>query len=1032
MRGILKAWTIASALVLLPSLAAAQGALTRGTLTGTVRDAAGAVLPGVTVQASSPALIEKVRTAVTDEAGIYRIVNLDPGVYTLTFTLDGFNQVKQENVELIGSATLTIPIEMRVGNINEVITVTAESPTVDVQSTARQAVIEGDVISELPGTRSTGSLITMIPGLETFGAALNPSPQLVFFFARGGPVGEGRFNISGMPVSNAFAGGGGSSLIYDTVNVEEIAFTISGGMGENDIGGPVLNIVPRSGGNTFAGQAFINNAGEWSKGDNLNDELTAPPPGPNLSTPPGVVKAYDFNISYGGPIVRDRLWFFGSYRKLNTETASPGLVGNANAFDLSRWDWVRDDSLNGRLSAGRSMYIGRVTAQVASKHRVSVNYEYQKRCDGSPLRAETDGCHTRGANWVAVAAGGITSPEASNNYLDVPYTVLQGRWTNPLTNKLLLEAGATYFSYEHAGGFLSLPPDGIFDIGVTELSTAINPATGGQYAPRSNYVYRAISEYREDTASPNNWNASLSYVTGSHNMKVGYQGAYQAASTIRRANPTLLSYNFNQGVATAFTVRIPDWGSADRTWTQSFFVQDTWTRGRLTLQGALRYDRAWSYSPEGLSGTNTAAPELGLDPITFPRTPSVDAFNDITPRFGAAYDLFGTGKTAIKFSGGRYVGAATNGGPYTRNNPANRIVSSVNRGWTDLDNDRVVDCDLSILTANQECAALTGNNLNFGGISGNITQVNQDTLSGWGARDYDWQWSIGVQQEVIPRVSVDVAYSRRSFHSFIVTDNQVRDPSQYDPWTINAPVDPRLPDGGGYPITLYTVTQAASQVPAQNYITWETDFGPARSNYWQGVDFTATARLRQGLTLQIGTNTGREIEDTCATAVRIDSPDPRNCRQSPPFQTTVRGLATYTIPKVDVLVSAAIRSQPPLERTATWPVPNSVVQQILGRVPPGGTPGGNTNVALFDNDHRLYAGERRTQLDMRFAKILRFGRTRTDIGVDLENLFNTNYATTYENTYQYSVGNAGMGGTWNNPTAVYTPRFVRLNFTVNF
>ena len=249
---------------------------------------------------------------------------------------------------------------------------------------------------------------------------------------------------------------------------------------------------------------------------------------------------------------------------------------------------------------------------------------------------------------------------------------------------------------------------------MTELSTAINPATGAQYAPRANYVYRALSEYRDDTASPNNWNASLSYVTGSHSMKVGYQGAYQAASTIRHANPTLLSYNFNQGVPTAFTVRIPEWGTADRTWTQSFFAQDTWTRGRLTLQGALRYDRAWSYSPAGLSGTTEAAPQLGLNAITFPRTPSVDSFNDITPRFGVAYDVFGTGKTALKFSGGRYLGAATNGLAYTRNNPAVRTVSSVPRGWTD-DGDRVVECNLAILTANGECAALTGNNLNFGG-----------------------------------------------------------------------------------------------------------------------------------------------------------------------------------------------------------------------------------------------------------------------------------------------------------------------------
>jgi hypothetical protein len=283
-------------------------------------------------------------------------------------------------------------------------------------------------------------------------------------------------------------------------------------------------------------------------------------------------------------------------------------------------------------------------------------------------------------------------------------------------------------------------------------------------------------------------------------------------------------------------------------------------------------------------------------------------------------------------------------------------------------------------------------------------------------------------------VSVDIAYSRRSFYSFTVTDNQNRNPSQYDSWTINAPSDPRLPGGGGYPITLYTATQAAANVAAQNYITWETDFGDERSSYWQGVDFTVNARMRRGLTLQFGTNTGRKIDDTCATVVKIDSPDPRDCRLTPPYQTTVRGLASYTIPRVDVLVSASIRSQPPLALTATWPVPNSLVSQpqYLGRVPPGGTAGGNTSVALLDNEHRVYADNRRTQLDMRVAKIFRFGKTRVDVGVDGENLLNTSYATTYEGTYQYSVGNTTTGGTWNNPTAIYTPRFARLNFTVSF
>jgi hypothetical protein len=161
-----------------------------------------------------------------------------------------------------------------------------------------------------------------------------------------------------------------------------------------------------------------------------------------------------------------------------------------------------------------------------------------------------------------------------------------------------------------------------------------------------------------------------------------------------------------------------------------------------------------------------------------------------------------------------------------------------------------------------------------------------------------------------------------------------------------------------------------------------------------------------------------------------------------PWQTTLRGLATYTIPTIDVLLSATLRSQPGSQLTANWTVPNTVVRTLLGRLPPGGAPNGTTTVALVDpsnpnansarSDHRLYADNRRTQIDMRVAKIIRLGRARADVGFDLGNLLNTNYATAYENTYEYSDGNELQGGTWNNPTRVYTPRFVRVNLSVTF
>jgi hypothetical protein len=1030
-----------SAILLIPTLAFAQA-----TITGTVRDTSGGVLPGVTVEATSPALAGTARTVVSDNAGIYRIIDLPPGAYSVTATLAGFKTVKQDNIQVGGTATVTIPVQLSVGGLEETITVTSESPVVDLQSVRREVVLDQEVIQSVPGARTVGNLLNATPGLTVDGNGINPTPTMTFFSARGGQTNEGRMTVNGLTVAAAFNGGGVSSYILDTVNTDEVSVTVSGGMGESDTGGPVMNLVPRAGGNRFAGQAFYNNAGDWSRGDNISDELRAQ----GISETPGIIKAYDTSASYGGPIKRDRLWFYGSIRQLNTETAVEGIVANANAGNLARWDWVRDASLPARQTQGRKMFIGRATAQATQKHRINFSHEYQTRCEGAPLGASAvDGsCRKRGSDWIA-SAGLTTSPEAATAYIDFPYWLTQALWTAPVTSKLLLEAGYSRLSYDHAGGPGQLPPDGIFHIGVTEQSATANPAVGyNNPVPRTNYVYRALSQYADNWSNPNHWRASASYVTGSHSMKVGYQGSLLINETTRVRNPTLLAYRFNQGVPNQVSVAIPNWQTADTTRVAALFIQDTWTRNRLTLQGALRYDRASSWSPAGKNGApDTSA--LNPNPIQFDKLMSVDAYNDITPRFGVAYDVFGNGKTALKFNMGHYLDAATNDSAYTRNNPANRIVSTYDRGWTDSDTDKVVDCNLLVLTANGECSGLTGNGLNFGNSSNALTQVNPATLTGWGVRENDWQWGLTVQQEVMPRVSVEVGYARRWFKGVTVTDNLNRTPNNYDSYVVTAPSDPRLPDGGGYPIRLYVPNVATQGLAAQNYITFESDFHPEgeeRTNYWHGVDFTLNARTRWGLTFSGGTSTGRSVVDDCAITVNIDSPDTRNCRDVDPFQTTLRGLASYTIPKIDVLVSGTVRSQPEVERAANLNLPNSptspacapnpaacvTLQGLLGRLPTGSTATGTTTIALVDNDHRLYSGERRTQVDMRFAKILRFGSTRADIGVDLANLLNTNYATTWENTYQYSVGNTGTGGSWNNPTAIFAPRFVRLNFTVSF
>ena len=1055
MRTVLKCSTLLLVL-LLPASAFAQASLT-----GTVRDASGGVLPGVTVEAASPALIEKVRSATTDDTGQYRIIDLRPGTYSLTFTLPGFSTVKRDAIELTGTQTLTIPVEMRVGGLEETITVTGESPVVDVQTARRELVMQDEVIQTLPVARAAGALLNATPGLSVDNNGPALSPTMTFFNANSSTInatsvaGEGRMTVNGFTVAAARSGGV-SSYVYDTPNAEEVAIVVGGGLGESDIGGPVMNLMPRSGGNVFSGSAFLNLAGEWSGGNNLDDEIKAL--NPNLTQTPGIVNAFDTSVSFGGPIKRDRLWFYGSYRALSTQTAMEGINANANTGDASRWDWA-GSPIAARLVQDRQMIIGRFTGQFG-KHRVRFNSEYQHRCEGTPLKVDTSGCHNRGDDWIGLGnnVAPFQSPEATSTaargYFDVPFYLNQASWTMTATNQLLLEAGYTPFRYNPIFGHPA--PDGITNlIPVTEQSNAINPATGLPYAPVANYTYRGVQQWGWAVGKTDGWQATASYVTGAHNVKVGYQGNRldQLDQTI--ANETGLSYRFNQGVPNAVSYWLPDMGRRTITSLHGFFIQDTWTSGRLTLQGALRYDRASSYAPVEGNGT-TITNFLAPTPITIPRTPGVDAYNDITPRVGVAYDVFGNGKTAVKVNWGHYLAYAANDSPYTSTNPGFTVIRDVqNRNWSDLDRDLVVDCDLTNPLLNGECAAATGPAVNFGRL-GAATEVDPGVLSGWGVRPGDHQYTITIQQELVPRVSADFTYTHRSFHGFFVTDDLNRRgdvTSYYETYTLTAPLDSRLADGGGYPVTVYVPTAAANAVAPRLYLTRESDFGPERDSVWDGVGFTLNARMRNSLTTQIGAGIGRGLVDTCATATKFNNvqtglvqvtngPDPRGCRNVEPWQTTVRGLASYTVPKIDVLISGIVRSQPEVQlsnanvltgaQSAQWQVPNSVIAAALGHLPPGATPTGNTTIQLADNQHRVYSNQRRTQIDMRFAKVVRFGRTRTDIGVDLNNLLNTNYATGFNTTYIYNTDNAPRPSGWGTPTSIYNPRFVRLNFTVSY
>jgi hypothetical protein len=1026
MRTLKVAGVVLLAVLSLPSIALAQASIT-----GVVKDPSGAVLPGVTVEASSPALIEKVRSATTDGNGQYRIVDLRAGEYSVTFTLPGFTTVKREGVVLEGTFTATINADLRVGALTETITVTGESPIVDVQNVRRQMVLDNDIISAIPSSRSYNNLIQLMPNsVNQAGAPTDVQvvPGMVVFGGFGGRSNEGRVNVDGLSVGSAFNGAGVSSYIADVANAREIAMTISGGLGETEGGGPSLNILPKEGGNAVRGTFFAAGSTSGMIGSNYTQELRDR----GLTTPGETRKVWDFNLGLGGPVAKDRLWFYANIREEGSERTVPGMFANANAGDPTKWTYVADTSRPAVLAASYRITALRLTAQATPRNKFTVFYDQQIPCEGGADKGFSgDACRTSGDDEIFAgstapptpSASAIAAPETAG-YRDFGNRVTQAKWTSPMSNRLLLEAGFGMYRSRYGGG--QLP--GL----ATENLIRVVEACAGGCAANGNIpglTYRALN-WTSNVNWNNQWNAAASLVTGSHNIKIGYQGALLIDQRKNFGNTEYLQYRFNNGIPDQLTMNINRFGIAQTVRSNAFYAQEQWTLGRMTVLGAIRYDRASSYFPEQTVGPVRFFPTT----VTYPRTPGVEGYNDLWPRGGVAYDLFGTGKTSVKVNFGRYLEAAQNGGLFIALNPTGHLSTTTTRAWTDSNNNKVADCNL-LNSAAQNLSASGGDicganaNLNFG------TQVFDSTLdpgllSGWGVRSGDWQFGAAVQHEVIPRVAVEVGYQRRWLTNSLVTDNRARAAGDHTEFGVNIPVDPRLPGGGGGVLGgLYNVTPTAATLLTDNYQTLSSNIGDW-SQVADSVNLNVTARMRNGLMLQGGFGTGTNQNDYCDvrravpewTVILAQSPTNPWCDTSTGWRTRATALGTYTIPKVDVQIAGTLRSDPGGQLAANWTAPNTAT---VGLNRPFAGLGSQTIVVNLIEPGTLY-GERVTQVDMRFAKVLRFGRTRSTVGLDLYNLVNSAAILTYNQTFVATTN------TWLRPNSVLQPRIVKFSAQVDF
>jgi hypothetical protein len=1007
--------TILLGVLLLPAVVYAQGAIT-----GVVKDASGGVLPGVIVDAASPVLIERIRSVVTDDHGQYRIVDLRPGIYSITFSLVGFSTVVREGVELSGTFVASVNTELRVGALEETITVTGETPIVDVQSAKVQQTMSKETLSAIPSSRNAAGIQSLVPGMSntTDSGGITGVMSGAAGSIHGGRANDSRTYSDGNNTGWAGGNAGGGNT-PNVAGAQEVVLSTSGGLGEAETSGVILNVIPRDGGNTFSGQFTGSGANDKMQGSNYTQSLQDQ----GLKTPSNLLKVYDINPMGGGRLVEDKLWFYLTYRQTGGQRTVPGMWINKNAGNPNAWlvDFDKtkpafDDTLerNG---------IMRLTWQISPRNKVAGHWSEQYT-----------------SSSIKGGGTGTVTPEASTYTLFKPSHINSVSWSSPVSSRLLMEAG--WGSYQARYRNPGPRVDGTFNPRMIRVNTtdgeipnlnSRQPAGVG-----GGFNYHLIGGLA-------NLRASISYVTGAHNLKFGYQGGF--------GNPSQHYTYFNELILVRMT------GGAPNRLTQvvsnanstidivrnliptSFYGQDQWTTGRLTLQGGARYDHLLTSYPDsffGGAGYNASAPIL----IDYPsRSTQGVKWDDVSIRTGAAYDLFGNGKTAVKFNLGKYMEAFSATNTDLDLNPLIRNTISTTRTWTDSNKDFVVNCDLANKEKNGECAAM--DNKNFG--TANFTRSYDPAfVTGSGVRPYNWGLGLSLQQEVLPRVSVNVGYVRNWWGNWYAVDNRSTNLSDYTPFSIVAPVDSRLPGGGGRVVSgLYNLTLA--KVGAVDELAQSANNFAKMSENWQGVDVNVVARLRNGLTVQGGTSTGRRLQDACAvraiipeygagstglannsiggaTAGNAMSVVNPYCRIVEPYLTEVKGLATYLVPKLGVQVSGTWSSIPGADLAANYTVTNAIANagpQPLGR----NLSAGNVTVNLIAP--ATYYAPRRTNFDFRLAKVVRYGRTRTQVGVDIFNATNTDVVTTFNQAFV-------AGGAWLTPTAIQPARYLKVSAQIEF
>lgn len=788
LRGWIRVWSFALLCGLgSPSILSAQFGV--GSISGTATDESGAVLPGVSVSLSNPGVIGGDQVTISDANGTYQFTRLVPGTYTVKAELQGFRTVVQQAIEVNADRNSRVDVRLEVGEVAETVTVSGQAPLLDTQSALNQTVLARETLDTLPTGYDTWSIARLAPdihldkydvgGREMFGqsnASSHGSTEREYF-------------IDGMDLNQY-----GGTFYIDSFAFQEVNIQTANMTAERSTGGVVWQFVTKTGTNQFRGTAaFLGMTHGCCESDNINGAnravllagvpayALAANPNPRLGS--SVEHMFDASTTIGGPIIKDRIWYSLGLKLGEVYTRRVGSY-NADGTQLLSDNQLRQDTAKISIALNRNQQLHYVQSWV-HKGRYHV---------------------AGGPNVTEFFSQEATSYNPARHWFHL------ARWTNVLSSRSVLDLAAS-FAY---GNNHILPQPGLAENALAKFDAVTRINTGA----RRTYQYQP--------GNRGNIHASLSYVAGRHDMKVGWQYIRSDVSS-----SAFLTSNYPSGLNAIYRAGVPDSVntynaptlSTRKFYTDGIYFQDKWTPHRkLTLSFGIRYEDAYGWLNDGESDICQPT-TMFVDGSCFPAVKGVPDFKAVVPRVSVIYDVKGNGSTAIKFSANRYKERVTES-YLTRVDPIG-LKSDVRR-WTDLNNDLVPQLD--------ELGPSSGFNLG-------TTNRYADDLKWPSTNEIDVEF----EQELPGKLVFDVGYFYRAYRDVIGQKNEKVPTDSYIPITVTEVTT-------GEQVSLF------NQDPATRGLFDTVYFNtPEMNKTFHGVDFSVQKRLANNWSLMASLTYGHDV-----------------------------------------------------------------------------------------------------------------------------------------------------------------------------